>query len=86
MRAKSRKSSNGRTRYAGIGFELAAAVGGFAAVGYWIGSHYGNARMGLLVGAVLGIVGGMYNLIRAAVAVSRNATEKQRDQAQRENG
>ena len=61
---------------AGQGFELAGAVLGFALVGYWIGRYYGDARIGLLIGAVLGIVGGLYNLIRASL----RAVKKQQDQ------
>jgi F0F1-type ATP synthase assembly protein I len=53
---------------AGLGFELAAAVAGFAMVGYWVGRHYGNPALGLLIGSLLGLVGGMYNLIRASGA------------------
>jgi len=55
------------------GFELVAAVVGFAAVGYWLGGKYGDAQVGTAIGAVLGIVGGMYNLIRRSLAGSRRA-------------
>ena len=61
---------------AGQGFELTGAVLGFGLVGYWIGRHYGDARVGFLIGAVLGIVGGLYNLIRASLkAVHRQRTD-----------
>lgn len=59
--------------YASKGFELAAAVAGMGLFGYWIGGHYGNALVGLAVGGILGIVGGMYNLIRQSLAASRRA-------------
>lgn len=52
---------------AGHGFELTAAVVGFGLVGYWVGGHLGNASIGLLVGALLGIFGGLYNLIRSSL-------------------
>lgn len=55
------------TRLAGLGFELTAAVIGFGLVGYWVGGHLGSARIGLLIGAILGIFGGLYNLIRASL-------------------
>ena len=56
-----------RRRLSGAGFEFAAAVAGFALIGYWIGGYYGNATWGLVIGALLGIFGAMYNLIRAAL-------------------
>ncbi len=63
-------------RLAGLGFEVAAAVAGFTLFGYWIGSHYGRATLGLLVGAGLGVLGGTYNLIRAALSVSGEQQKK----------
>ncbi|MCZ6507339.1 MAG: AtpZ/AtpI family protein [Acidobacteria bacterium] len=65
--------------YASKGFELVAAILGFALVGYWLGGKYGDQLLGTAIGAVLGIVGGMYNLIRLSLAASRRA------QATREN-
>jgi F0F1-type ATP synthase assembly protein I len=55
---------SGGARLAGIGFELVAAVAGFTLVGFWVDHHYHSAPWGLLVGFALGLVGGMYNLIR----------------------
>lgn len=72
-------SSKPWTRVAGMGFELAAAVGGFALVGWWIGDWLGNARMGLLVGAVLGIVGGLYNLVRTSLIALREESGREHD-------
>jgi F0F1-type ATP synthase assembly protein I len=66
------------TGLAGLGFELAAAVGGFAFVGYWIGKHYGNPALGLLIGSLLGLVGGMYNVIRATLASQRGSERRGR--------
>jgi F0F1-type ATP synthase assembly protein I len=66
-------------RLAGTGIELAAAVGGFALLGYWIDRHYGSSPKGLLIGALLGLVGGFYNLIKASLAVSREARELDRE-------
>ena len=60
-------------RFSGIGVEVAAAVAGFALIGYWIDSHYGSSPKGVLIGALLGIVGGGYNLIRQSLAATREA-------------
>ena len=51
-------------RFSGVGIEFAAAVAGFALVGYWIDSRYDCRPWGVLIGAALGLVGGTYNLIR----------------------
>jgi len=58
---------------AGLGFELLAAVIGFAFVGYWIDRHYETAPWGLIIGAILGIVGGLYNFVRVAIRASRRS-------------
>jgi F0F1-type ATP synthase assembly protein I len=71
------KRPNSR-RLAGIGFELAAAVGGFVLFGYWIGKYFDQAEMGIVVGAILGLIGGMYNLIRATLAASGGAAYRKR--------
>lgn len=55
------------TRLAGQGFELTASVLGFAAFGYWIGRYFDKAELGLLAGSLLGIFGGLYNLIRVSL-------------------
>lgn len=55
-------------RLAGMGIELAASVGVFCAVGYWIDRQLGNQRpWALVIGALLGVIGGLYNLVRHAV-------------------
>ena len=56
---------------AGLGFELLAAIIGFAFVGYWVDRHYETAPWGLVIGAVLGIIGGLYNYVRAATRATR---------------
>jgi F0F1-type ATP synthase assembly protein I len=58
-------------RYAGLGIELAAAVGLLSLVGWWIDGRFGTAPWGLVVGAVVGLVGGMANLVRTALSAVR---------------
>ena len=57
------KSASDWSRLSGIGFELAAAVGGSRSLGYLWDRHFGSRPWGTLIGAVLGLTGGMYNLI-----------------------
>lgn len=54
-------------RLANIGVELAAAVIGLSLLGYWIDCQLKTGPWGLLICAILGIVGGLYNLVRKAV-------------------
>ena len=51
---------------AGMGFELAGAVAGFTFLGLWIDRRYGTEPRALLICAAIGVVGGLYNFVRAA--------------------
>ena len=63
----------GWVRYSGVGLELAGATAGLALVGYWIDGRYGTGPWGLLGGVVIGIVGGLYNLVRESLQALREA-------------
>ena len=60
-------------RHSSLGFELAAAILGFALLGYWIDRHFKSQPWGLLICLLLGIVGGLFNLIKAALRASRES-------------
>ena len=64
-------------RFSGMGFEFAAALTGFTLVGYWIGHHCGHKTAGVLIGALLGIIGGGYNFIRSSLRLSREVRERE---------
>ena len=57
---------------ASSGFDLAIVVGGFTAIGWWLDRKYGWAPWGVLVGAILGIVGGLTNFLREARGLMRS--------------
>ena len=57
----------GATRLAGVGVELAATVGVAFLLGYWIDRKFGTDPWGEIILAAVGIVGGLYNLVRQAV-------------------
>lgn len=71
---------------AGAGFEIAAAVGGGAAFGWWIDRQRDSAPWGLLIGALLGLGGGLYNLVRAALRTGREAEAERAADARRPRG
>jgi F0F1-type ATP synthase assembly protein I len=65
------KSASDLSKLSGIGFEFAAAVGGFTFAGYLWDRYFGTSPWGTLAGAILGLVGGMYNLIRQTMLATR---------------
>ncbi len=70
--------SPGWTRYAGMGVELGGAIIGFTLVGLWIDHRYGTEPKGVMIGAVLGIVGGMFNFIRQALLLMKEQQPRKR--------
>ena len=62
-------------KYSGAGLELAGATAGLALIGYWIDRRYGTTPWGILVGVVIGIGGGLYNLVKVSMAAMREAED-----------
>ncbi len=65
------------TRQVGIGVEYAAAVGAFIAVGWWVDSRWDTRPWGILIGAVLGLVGATYNLVRTSLAAFEDVRRRE---------
>ncbi|HRC86365.1 MAG TPA: AtpZ/AtpI family protein, partial [Thermoanaerobaculia bacterium] len=63
-------------RLSSLGMELAGAAAGGTLLGYWLDRRYGTSPRWLLVGALVGIGGGLYNLIRSALAASRESSRE----------
>ncbi len=78
--------SPGLMRYAGMGVELGGAIIGFTLVGLWIDHRYGTQPKGVMIGAVLGIVGGMYNFLRQAILLAKEQQPKKRDDENADDG
>ena len=74
----------GWVRHSGVGLELAGATAGLAFVGYWIDRRFGTQPWGILGGVVIGLVGGLYNLVRESLQAVREA--KTEDQLASEEG
>lgn len=63
----------GWVRHSGAGLELAGAVAGLSLLGYWIDGKFGSGPWGILGGVVIGLVGGLYNLVKQSLAAVRDA-------------
>jgi F0F1-type ATP synthase assembly protein I len=74
---------SGRMRLAGAGLELGAAVAGCTLIGWYIDRRFGTAY-GAVTGAILGIIGGLYNFIRQSLEIVRDdeRRRKQHDDAE----
>ncbi len=66
-------------RHSGAGLELAGATAGLALAGYWLDGKFGTRPWGLLVGVFIGIVGGLYNLVKASIQAQKDAEQEFRD-------
>lgn len=64
---------------AGLGLEFAAAVGGLAALGWWIDRKFDTEPAALLICVGLGLLGGTYNLIRQSLAAARRADRERKE-------
>ena len=75
-------------RFSGIGIEFASAVAVFTVIGYYIDRHYDSSPTALLICILLGLVGGMYNLIRESLAATKDfgkdSSKKDDDDQQKE--
>jgi F0F1-type ATP synthase assembly protein I len=68
-------------RHSGAGLELAGATAGLALAGYWMDGRFDTGPWGLLVGVFIGIVGGLYNLVKEAIQAQRDAGQESGDQS-----
>lgn len=60
-------------RHSGVGLELAGATAGLALLGAWIDRRFGTGPWGIIVLVVVGLVGGLYNLIRESLQAVHEA-------------
>lgn len=66
-------------KLSGLGIELAGAVGGFALLGYLWDRHFGSTPWGFVIASGLGIIGGLYNVVRKTLQASKAAAETKGD-------
>jgi F0F1-type ATP synthase assembly protein I len=74
----------GWVRFSGVGLELAGATAGLALIGYWVDGRFGTRPWGTVVGVVVGLVGGLYNLVRQSLEAVREAKAED-DESARDN-
>ena len=55
----------------GIGLEIAAGVGLGLLVGWWLDGKFGWKPWGMIIGAMVGLAGGMYLLIKQAINMDK---------------
>lgn len=70
-REREREARGIQFRFAGLAFEFGAGVAGCVLLGYWIDRTFGTANKGVIAGALIGCVGGMYHLTTQAIRVQR---------------
>lgn len=58
-------------KFAGVGIELVGVVGVMMFAGWSFDQWRGTTPWGMVVGAVVGIVGGLYNLVKDAMKSNR---------------
>ncbi len=73
-------------RFTGVGVEFAGVVVVFALIGNWLDGLYDWKPWGVLVGLVLGLFGGTYNLIKESLAASRDAAREDDSSSKSRNG
>ena len=62
-----RKLPPNTRRLAGMGVELAGTLAVFCLLGYWIDSKFDTSPLWMVIFSFLGIIGGLYNMIRQSV-------------------
>lgn len=61
-------------RWYALGTEFAAAVAGFALLGYWLDNHFETKPKATLICSAIGLVGGSYNLVRSSIRQFRESS------------
>ena len=74
MDERQQATRRGQLRFASLGLEFGAGIVGFVLVGYWIDRGFNTAPVGLITGAVLGCIGGLYVLIRRSIDIQKEMT------------
>ena len=69
----------GWVRHSGVGLELAGAMAGLALIGYWVDGRFGTTPWGIIGGVVIGLVGGLYNMVSESLQAVKEAKTEDDD-------
>ena len=75
----------GWVRHSGVGLELAGAMAGLALIGYWVDGRFGTTPWGIIGGVVIGLAGGLYNMVSESLQAVKEAKTED-DDARRDAG
>jgi ATP synthase protein I len=67
MASNQKSRQRPKLKLASLGAELAGAIIGLTLLGLWVDHRFGTGPWALVIFAVLGCVGGLYNLIRSSL-------------------
>jgi len=70
-RSASGKPKLTSARALGIGLELGSAIAGLTLLGYFLDEYFETSPTWTMIGAGLGLFGGVYNVIRAVQRLKR---------------
>lgn len=76
QRPKSSSVAGDMGRYAGLGLQLALAVGLFLAAGWWVDGKIGTTPLLTIVGALTGAGAGFYSLYHHLVIAPRRKEDR----------
>jgi F0F1-type ATP synthase assembly protein I len=58
--------------FLGLGLNVAVGVGLGALIGWWLDKRYGWSPKGMTIGALVGLAGGMYLLLKEAMKANKD--------------
>ena len=76
MRWVDEKESRRWWKFAGLGFEFVAVTLLFGYFGYLVDQHWGTGSKGLIIGGAIGLIGGMYLMLKACWPMFRDEEKK----------
>jgi F0F1-type ATP synthase assembly protein I len=80
MKNRKDRFSGEYLKFTGIGFEMVASVGLFCLIGYFVDRHWGISPIGLISGAIVGMVVGFYLIIKETLMIGGEMRKEETDE------